>query len=143
MGARGTPIFSDDTAADTRDAFTDFIADGLTPAAATRRASESQMDVIWMGLIVQAHHGLLGLGEGLKPATTFIAALSVGYRPTFGGTQLRVEAFLLDFEGDLYQQRLELRFIRYLHPDIKFPTTDDLVRQLHQDVADTRRIVSA
>jgi riboflavin kinase/FMN adenylyltransferase len=72
----------------------------------------------------------------------FIAAMSVGYRPTFGGTQLRVEAFLLDFEGDLYQQRLELRFVRYLHPDIKFATTGDLVRQLQQDVADTRRIVS-
>jgi len=72
----------------------------------------------------------------------FVAALSVGYRPTFGGTQLRVEAFLLDFEGDLYQQRLELRFVRYLHPDIKFATPDDLVRQLKRDVADTRRIVS-
>jgi riboflavin kinase/FMN adenylyltransferase len=72
----------------------------------------------------------------------FVAALSVGYRPTFGGTQLRVEAFLLDFEGDLYQKRLELRFVRYLHPDIKFPTPDDLVRQLKQDVADTRQIVS-
>ena len=72
----------------------------------------------------------------------FVAALSVGYRPTFGGTQLRVEAFLLDFEGDLYQKRLELAFARYLHPDIKFPTPNDLVRQLKQDVADTRRIVS-
>jgi len=85
-----------------------------------------------------------GWGEAQAlTATHFTAALSVGYRPTFGGTQLRVEAFLLDFEGDLYQRRIELRFIRYLHPDIKFPTTDDLVRQLHQDVADTRRIVSA
>jgi riboflavin kinase/FMN adenylyltransferase len=86
-----------------------------------------------------------GRGEGLKLATTgadFVAALSVGYRPTFGGTQLRVEAFLLDFEGDLYQQRLELRFVRYLHPDIKFPDTDELVEQLKQDVADTRRIVT-
>jgi riboflavin kinase/FMN adenylyltransferase len=72
----------------------------------------------------------------------FAAALSVGYRPTFGGTQLKVEAFLLDFEGDLYQERLEIRFARYLHPDIKFPTADDLVRQLKQDVADTRRIVT-
>ena len=80
-------------------------------------------------------------GDGALHRMGFIAALSVGYRPTFGGTQLRVEAFLLDFEGDLYQKRIELRFIRYLHPDIKFPTTDDLVRQLHQDVADTRRIV--
>ena len=70
----------------------------------------------------------------------FIAALSVGYRPTFGGTQLRVEAFLLDFEGDLYQKRLELSFERYLHPDITFPNTDELVQQLRSDVADTRRI---
>jgi riboflavin kinase/FMN adenylyltransferase len=81
-------------------------------------------------------------GRARGPVGDFVAALSVGYRPTFGGTQLRVEAFLLDFEGDLYQKRLELRFVRYLHPDIKFPSTDDLVRQLHQDVADTRRIVS-
>jgi riboflavin kinase/FMN adenylyltransferase len=82
-------------------------------------------------------------GRARAPEGDFMAALSVGYRPTFGGTQLRVEAFLLDFEGDLYQRRLELRFVRYLHPDIKFPNTDDLVRQLHQDVADTRRIANA
>jgi riboflavin kinase/FMN adenylyltransferase len=71
----------------------------------------------------------------------FVAALSVGYRPTFGGTELKVEAFLLDFEGDLYQHRLELRFARYLHPDIKFATPEDLVAQLKRDVADTRRLV--
>jgi len=78
-------------------------------------------------------------GEGRD----FTAALSVGYRPTFGGTQLRVEAFLLDYEGDLYQKHLELRFVRYLHPDIKFATPADLVQQLKRDVADTRRIVAA
>jgi riboflavin kinase/FMN adenylyltransferase len=80
-------------------------------------------------------------GRARAPEGDFVAALSVGYRPTFGGTQLRVEAFLLDFEGDLYQQRLELRFIRYLHQDIKFATRNDLVHQLQKDVADTRRIV--
>jgi riboflavin kinase/FMN adenylyltransferase len=80
-------------------------------------------------------------GKAIAQEGNFIAALSVGYRPTFGGTQLRVEAFLLDFEGDLYQQRLELRFIRYLHNDIKFPNTDELVEQLRRDVVDTRRIV--
>jgi riboflavin kinase/FMN adenylyltransferase len=82
-------------------------------------------------------------GRVRAPEGDFVAALSVGYRPTFGGTQLRVEAFLLDFEGDLYQQRLELRFVRYLHPDIKFPGTDELVEQLKHDVADTRRIVAS
>jgi riboflavin kinase/FMN adenylyltransferase len=80
-------------------------------------------------------------GRAIADEGAFIAALSVGYRPTFGGTQLRVEAFLLDFEGDLYQKRLELRFVRYLHPDITFPTTDELVQQLRRDVVDTRRIV--
>ena len=82
-------------------------------------------------------------GRARAPEGDFVAALSVGYRPTFGGTQLRVEAFLLDFEGDLYQQRLELRFVRYLHPDIKFLGTDELVQQLKKDVADTRRIVTS
>ncbi len=82
-------------------------------------------------------------GRARAPESDFVAALSVGYRPTFGGTQLRVEAFLLDFEGDLYQQRLELRFVRYLHPDIRFPGTDELVEQLKRDVADTRRIVAS
>jgi riboflavin kinase/FMN adenylyltransferase len=80
-------------------------------------------------------------GRVRAPDGDFIGALSVGYRPTFGGTQLRVEAFLLDFEGEVYQQRLELRFIKYLHPDIKFDTPAELVQQLKRDVADTRRIV--
>jgi riboflavin kinase/FMN adenylyltransferase len=80
-------------------------------------------------------------GRAIADGTEFVAALSVGYRPTFGGTQLRVEAFLLDFEGELYQRRLELRFIRYLHPDIRFDSPADLVVQLKKDVADTRRIV--
>ncbi|HEX9559839.1 MAG TPA: riboflavin biosynthesis protein RibF [Candidatus Dormibacteraeota bacterium] len=80
-------------------------------------------------------------GRVRAPEGGFIAALSVGYRPTFGGTQLRVEAFLLDFEGDLYQQRLEFHFVRYLHADIAFPKVGDLVQQLKRDVADTRRIV--
>ena len=80
-------------------------------------------------------------GRATAEEGNFVAALSVGYRPTFGGTQLRVEAFLLDFEGDLYQKRLELSFERYLHADITFPTTDELVQQLRKDVADTRRIV--
>jgi riboflavin kinase / FMN adenylyltransferase len=81
-------------------------------------------------------------GRVVAPEGDFVAALSVGYRPTFGGTELKVEAFLLDFEGDLYQQRLELRFVSYLHPDIKFPTPAELVRQLKRDVEDTRRIAS-
>jgi riboflavin kinase/FMN adenylyltransferase len=84
-----------------------------------------------------AYAGRVTAAEG-----RFVAALSVGYRPTFGGTELKVEAFLLDYEGDLYQKRLELSFVRWLHADIKFPTPGDLVQQLKRDVEETRRIVS-
>ena len=46
MGAWGTPIFSDDTAADTRDAFTDIIAEGLSPAEATDRLIAESADIL-------------------------------------------------------------------------------------------------
>ena len=81
-------------------------------------------------------------GRVIAPEGEFIAALSVGYRPTFGGTELKVEAFLLDFEGDLYQQRLELQFVKWLHADIKFASKEELVQQLRRDVAETRRVVA-
>src|SRR5713101_9254352 len=46
MGAWGTAIFSDDTAADTRDTFTDFVAQGLTPGEATKRLLAESADIL-------------------------------------------------------------------------------------------------
>ncbi|HEV2953629.1 MAG TPA: riboflavin biosynthesis protein RibF [Candidatus Dormibacteraeota bacterium] len=71
------------------------------------------------------------------------AAISIGYRPTFAGTQLRVEAFLLDFEGDLYHQRLELRFVARLRDEIKFDSPAELVEQIQKDVTRTRGLLEA
>lgn len=70
------------------------------------------------------------------------AAISIGYRPTFGKTELRVEAFLLDFEGDLYEHRLELELISRLRGEVKFANVEDLVQAMRRDVADTRRVLS-
>lgn len=76
------------------------------------------------------------------PSVRHQAAISIGYRPTFGKTELRVEAFLLDFEGDLYEHRLELELISRLRGEVKFASVEELVRAMHQDVAETRRILS-
>ncbi len=70
------------------------------------------------------------------------AAISVGYRPTFDKTDLRVEAYLLDFEGDLYQQRLELRFVARLRDQVKFPDAHALSEQIARDVAATREVLA-
>lgn len=77
-----------------------------------------------------------------EPSVRRQAAISIGYRPTFDKTELRVEAFLLDFEGDLYEHRLELELVSRLRGEIKFASVEELVRAMRQDVADTRRVLS-
>jgi riboflavin kinase/FMN adenylyltransferase len=76
------------------------------------------------------------------PLGTHQAAISVGYRPTFHKAELRVEAYLLDFAGDLYQQRLELRFVARLRDEVQFPDAGSLSAQIARDVEETRRILA-
>ena len=72
------------------------------------------------------------------------AAVSIGVRPTFD-TKLGelVEAYLLDFDGDLYGTRLELTFLRRLRGELRFDGVEELVRQIERDVQDTRTAVAA
>ncbi len=68
------------------------------------------------------------------------AAVSVGVRPTFGtGRAVLVEAYLLDFDGDLYGQVLRLDFLARLRGERRFDTVEALVEQMRLDVAQTRR----
>jgi riboflavin kinase/FMN adenylyltransferase len=76
------------------------------------------------------------------PLGTYRAAISVGYRPTFHKTELRVEAYLLDFTGDLDRQRLELRFVARLRDEAQYPDAASLSAQIARDVEDTRRILA-
>ena len=66
------------------------------------------------------------------------AAISVGVNPHYGGNELRVEAFLLDFEGDLYGRRLFLELWRRLRDERAFASEQALVDQIAHDVAETR-----
>jgi riboflavin kinase/FMN adenylyltransferase len=69
-----------------------------------------------------------------------IAAVNVGVRPTFQtGRGLLVEAYLLDFEGDLYDQELRLEFVARLRGEKRFDSVEALVEQMHRDVEETRR----
>jgi riboflavin kinase / FMN adenylyltransferase len=70
-----------------------------------------------------------------------LAAVNVGVRPTFHtGRGLLVEAYLLDFEGDLYGRELRLDFLQRLRGERRFESVDALVEQMHRDVDDARRI---
>jgi riboflavin kinase/FMN adenylyltransferase len=72
------------------------------------------------------------------------AAVNVGVRPTFDtGRGLLVEAYLLDFEGDLYGQTLRIAFLERMRGEKRFESVDDLVAQMRLDVDRAREIASA
>ncbi len=71
------------------------------------------------------------------------AAVSIGHKPTFheGGPSV-VEAFVLDFDGNLYGERVRLEFVERLRGQERFDGVDALVAAMRDDVARTRRILA-
>jgi riboflavin kinase/FMN adenylyltransferase len=69
------------------------------------------------------------------------AAVSIGVRPTFQtGRGELIEAYVLDFDGDLYGQELRLDFLARLRGERRFETAEALIEQMHRDVQHTREI---
>jgi len=72
------------------------------------------------------------------------AAVSVGVRPTFKtGRGELIEAYLLDFQGDLYGSQLRLEFLQRLRGERRFDTPEALIAQMHRDVERTRELGEA
>jgi len=69
------------------------------------------------------------------------AAISIGVNPHYGGSELRIEPYLLDFDGDLYGRRLVVELWRRLRDERAFESEDDLVEQIARDVEETRAAV--
>src|SRR5262245_48194370 len=78
--------------------------------------------------------------EGSDPLP---AVSNVGVSPQFGGTDLRVEAHVLDFDGDLYGKRVQVSFEHRLRDETVFPDVEALVRQMQRDIALARRLLGA
>ena len=70
------------------------------------------------------------------------AATSIGVRPTFGRGERTIEAFLLDFNEDLYGKKLRLEFVERLRDEESFDSTEALQAQIKLDVEKTRQILS-
>ena len=72
------------------------------------------------------------------------AAVNVGVRPTFEtGRGLLVEAYLIDFDADLYGRSLRVAFIARLRGEKRFAGAEELVAQMHRDVEEARRLCAA
>jgi riboflavin kinase/FMN adenylyltransferase len=84
------------------------------------------------GLLVPGHGIYAGSALGHR------AAASIGVNPHYGGSERRIEAFLLDFEGDLYGSELRLELWERLREERAFESEEELVRQIALDVEAAR-----
>jgi riboflavin kinase/FMN adenylyltransferase len=73
-----------------------------------------------------------------RSGAPLMAAISIGTNPTFAGRERRVEAFVLDFDADLYGERLGLDFVARLREQRRYDGMEPLVEQIRKDVEETR-----
>ncbi len=73
----------------------------------------------------------------------YTAVTNIGLRPTFTPEeqQIHIEAHLLDFDRDLYGREIRLDFVTRLREEIKFPSADALIEQIHADITQARDIL--
>ncbi len=84
--------------------------------------------------------GLVSFPPG---AETFGATVSVGNNPTFGDVkEKRVEAYIHDFDADLYGRRIGVHVVAFLRPMERFDTVDELIRQTSDDVECARSFLN-
>src|SRR5215204_5270782 len=88
--------------------------------------------------LVVPGHGVFAAFANGQPA-----AVNVGIRPTFEtGRGLLIEAYLLDFDGDLYGKNLRVAFVERLRGERRFPSVEELIAQMHRDVAEAKEIAA-
>ena len=95
-------------------------------------------------LIIPPHvlvpsHGVYATQATLEDGSRYAAVTNVGVRPTVhNGSDVTVEACLLDFQGDLYGKRLRLEFFEHLRQEVRFDSLDALKAQIQADAEATR-----
>jgi riboflavin kinase/FMN adenylyltransferase len=68
--------------------------------------------------------------------------INIGYNPTFGNEALSIEVHLLDFQGDIYEKKIDIQFIDRLRDEIKFDSPEKLVVQIQKDIARAKEILA-
>jgi riboflavin kinase / FMN adenylyltransferase len=83
----------------------------------------------------------VGIEEGTGAVTWRDGVANLGTRPTVGGSDLRLEAHLFDFSGDLYGRHLRVALVEHLRPERKFTGLDELKVQIAEDARQAREIL--
>jgi riboflavin kinase/FMN adenylyltransferase len=95
---------------------------------------------VWESLLLPAN-GVYA-GHAIIDNVPYKTVTNIGVRPTFAGTHVTVETYVLDFDRDLYGQTISVTFERRLRGEKKFSGLDELIAQIQADVARTRAVLT-
>lgn len=70
-------------------------------------------------------------------------AANIGVKPTFGGSEVTIEAHLIDYSGDLYGKRLRVQFLERLRPERRFGSVEELSNQIQRDTEAAREVIAS
>ncbi|MEO8559957.1 MAG: riboflavin kinase, partial [Rhodospirillales bacterium] len=95
--------------------------------------------------LLQPAKGVYAVRAGIDRGTATVwsdGVANFGSRPTVDGKSVWLEVHLFDFAGDLYGKHLRVQFIEFLRPEQKFPSFEDLKKQIALDGEQARRLLS-
>ena len=81
-------------------------------------------------------------GYALAGGQRYMACTNVGVAPTFQRGESKIEAYLLDFSGDLYGQTVDVEFVERIRGEKRFSGIEELKAQISRDVKETRAVVN-
>lgn len=85
-------------------------------------------------------HGVYATKVTLPDGSCYMGVTNVGTRPTVAnGSDITVETWLLDFDGDLYGQTIQVEFYHHIRDEVRFDSLDALKNQIQSDAEETRR----
>ncbi len=81
--------------------------------------------------------------QALVKGKAYRGAANLGYNPTFANTEFSVEVHLMDFNENIYDERITVRFVEHLRDERRFSGVEELKAQIHRDVDKAREILAA
>ncbi|MCF6329314.1 MAG: riboflavin biosynthesis protein RibF [Henriciella sp.] len=118
----------------------DWMIDGVVEAGEKRgRELGFPTANLHLGELLHPRHGVYAVRVRIGGETGWRSGVAnFGRTPTTGLRDPLLEAFIFDFDGDIYGRTLEVALVAYLRPELKFEALDDMVAQMRRDTADAR-----
>ena len=89
--------------------------------------------------VIVPRHGVYAAKVYLEDGSSHIAVCNVGVRPTVSeNNRVNIESHLLDFSGNLYGRQARIEFYRFIRPEKKFGSFEELAEQIHRDAEEAR-----